>query len=258
MIWFTGPMQANATSDALPLTLERLSDRAVPGCDRLTIGEWRLRAGLGVTGRANSTWAPGAPAESVPETIDMMEEWYRSRGLTPRFQIFDHAEPELIAELERRSWPATVDSLVMVAPIPTVVDRTPLPTVDTRAIGTSTAPAALFVRLLGDRGRLTEVTATDLPQRFVTLSDEGELLGGGMVTVDGRWAAVGSMSTRPQFRRRGVASAVLVALAAVAADLGADTMWLQVQSDNVGAVALYRGLGFDAVHRYRYRTAPDR
>lgn len=202
MIWFTGPMQANATSDALPLTLERLSDRAVPGCDRLTIGEWRLRAGLGVTGRANSTWAPGAPAESVPETIDTMEEWYRSRGLTPRFQIFDHAEPELIAELERRSWPATVDSLVMAAPIPTVVDRRPLPTVDTRAIGTSTAPAALFVRLLGDRGRLTEVTAT--------------------------------------------------------ADLGADTMWLQVQSDNVGAVALYRGLGFDAVHRYRYRTAPDR
>lgn len=250
-------MGRDATSEDLQSTLEHLSDRAVPGCERLTIGTWRLRAGLGATGRANSTWAPGAPRESVAVTVDTMEEWYRDRGLTPRFQVFDHTEPDLVAELERRDWPSTVDSLVMVAPIPTVIDRAPVPAADGRTIGTSPEPKATFAGLVGDHRRLTEVTGSRLPQRFVTLSDGGEPLGGGMATVDGRWAAVGAMNTRPEARRRGVASAVLFALAAAAADLGADTMWLQVQSDNVGAVALYRGLGFDVVHRYRYRTAPD-
>ena len=123
-------MSTEATPSGLRSTLETLSDRAVPGTERLAIGSWWLRAGFGVTGRANSTWAPGPPSGSVPDAVDEVEAWYRSRGLTPRFQIFD--------------------------------------------------------------------------------------------------------------------------------GLAVDTMWLQVQSDNEGAVALYRSVGFDSVHRYRYTVAPDR
>ncbi|MDH4279074.1 MAG: hypothetical protein OEW83_13445 [Acidimicrobiia bacterium] len=44
----------------------------------------------------------------------------------------------------------------------------------------------------------------------------------------------------------------------MAPGLAVDTMWLQVRSDNEVAVALYRGVGFDSVHRYRYRMASDR
>lgn len=245
-------------SEGLPATLELLSDRAVPGAQRHGIGSWRLRAGLGATGRANSTWAPGPPNGSVSDAIDEVEAWYRSRGLNPRFQVYDDPVPELTAELDRREWPTTVDSLVMIAPIPTVVGRAPLSAASTRAVAVAAHPTPAFAGLFEDRRRLTEVTETELPQRIVTISDGDVTLGGGMGTIDGTWAAVGAMNTRLEVRRRGVASTVLAALATVAADLGADTVWLQVQSDNHGAVALYEGMGFETVHRYRYRYASGR
>lgn len=257
--WFTGPMSGDATWEDLPTTLERLSDRAVPGTERSDLGQWRLRAGLGVTGRANSAWTPGPPSESVPDAVDQVEAWYRARRLTPRFQIFDDAEPELVLELDRRGWRATVDTLVMIGDALIVGGgRTNPPTVPAARVETTTEPTTLFGRLIGDDRRLAELTATQLPQRIAALSDGDELLGGGMATIDGRWAAVGAMNTHPEARRKGVASAVLAALATTAAEVGVDTVWLQVQSDNAGAVALYRRSGFDAVHRYRYRIAPDR
>ncbi|KJS09416.1 MAG: GCN5 family acetyltransferase, partial [Hoeflea sp. BRH_c9] len=37
---------------------------------------------------------------------------------------------------------------------------------------------------------------------------------------------------------------------------GAETAWLQVESANTAAVALYKGLGFGEVYRYAYRQKP--
>jgi ribosomal protein S18 acetylase RimI-like enzyme len=37
---------------------------------------------------------------------------------------------------------------------------------------------------------------------------------------------------------------------------GAETAWLQVESANIAAVALYKGLGFAEVYRYAYRQKP--
>jgi ribosomal protein S18 acetylase RimI-like enzyme len=43
----------------------------------------------------------------------------------------------------------------------------------------------------------------------------------------------------------------------VAHDLGVKALMLQVLIDNLGAVALYEGLGFTTHHRYRYLAAPE-
>ena len=48
------------------------------------------------------------------------------------------------------------------------------------------------------------------------------------------------------------------ALAARGAASGAERVALQVFAHNAGAVALYRGMGFRAHHRYRYRYLPGR
>jgi GNAT superfamily N-acetyltransferase len=52
------------------------------------------------------------------------------------------------------------------------------------------------------------------------------------------------VSVRPEYRRRGIASALTVAAEREARDRGFDRLRLGVSADNEAAQALYRGLGF--------------
>jgi N-acetylglutamate synthase len=64
------------------------------------------------------------------------------------------------------------------------------------------------------------------------------------------------MATDPALRRRGVARAVLGALADWSRERGADRVYLQVERDNVPAQALYASMGFKRSHGYHFRSAP--
>lgn len=231
------------------------------------IGDWMLRADRGATGRANSLWPTGLPDGTVPEAVDRMEAWYRERGLPPRVMIYDHdgGSPldELSTELDVRGYRVGEGATIMVAPIDTLRTRHGGPLGgggDPRApspwqVEAGSEPTSSSVRLMADEERMAEVTATCLPQRFVAMSDEaGSLLGGGIVTVDGGWFGLFGMKTMPHALRRGVATAVVAALAAEAGQLGAERAWLQVMASNGGARRLYEGFGFIAVHGYHYRV----
>lgn len=64
------------------------------------------------------------------------------------------------------------------------------------------------------------------------------------------------MTVDPVQRRAGLATAVMAALAGRALEEGASAAWLQVETDNAGALALYDGLGFATHHTYHhYRAA---
>jgi ribosomal-protein-alanine N-acetyltransferase len=76
-------------------------------------------------------------------------------------------------------------------------------------------------------------------------ADEGEVL---------------TIATRPEFRRRGVAKALLGAAEAAALDAGACRLFLEVADANPGALALYDGRGFRPVgrrHGYYSRGAGE-
>jgi ribosomal protein S18 acetylase RimI-like enzyme len=67
---------------------------------------------------------------------------------------------------------------------------------------------------------------------------------------------VTALEVAPTHRRRGLAVAVMAALAAWAAEQSVRRMYLQVADANAAALGLYRRLGFGRHHRYRYRLAP--
>ncbi|WP_424184340.1 GNAT family N-acetyltransferase [Actinokineospora sp. G85] len=67
------------------------------------------------------------------------------------------------------------------------------------------------------------------------------------------WAGVFAMVTLPGFRGRGVARAVLGALAGWSAER-ADGMCLQVELGNAAAIGLYRAAGFAEAARFHYRS----
>jgi ribosomal protein S18 acetylase RimI-like enzyme len=63
-----------------------------------------------------------------------------------------------------------------------------------------------------------------------------------------------AMATRPDFRRRRLASRLLAAIQSWAASRVDHTLYLQVMTDNTPAQSLYARHGFTFSHPYHYRT----
>jgi ribosomal protein S18 acetylase RimI-like enzyme len=78
----------------------------------------------------------------------------------------------------------------------------------------------------------------------------------GRCVIDGRWAGFAAVEVAPDHRRRGLATAVMAALAGRALSEGASAAYLQVEPDNAAALAFYDGLGFSTHHAYHYRRQP--
>jgi GNAT superfamily N-acetyltransferase len=92
------------------------------------------------------------------------------------------------------------------------------------------------------------------PTAYAAALMGGEVVGIGRVVADTGWAGVFGMATVPRARGRGVARAVLAALAGWAARCGTERMYLQVERDNGTGLRLYGESGFRELSRYHYRS----
>jgi ribosomal protein S18 acetylase RimI-like enzyme len=66
------------------------------------------------------------------------------------------------------------------------------------------------------------------------------------------------MGTREEQKRQGKGRRLLAAALKWAKSRGADTAWLQVESDNEAATRMYESLGFEATYSYFYLVRPER
>ena len=83
---------------------------------------------------------------------------------------------------------------------------------------------------------------------------DGETVGVGFGVLDDGWIGIFGMGTATAHRRQGIATDVLLALLAVAGDRGVARSYLQVETDNAGALRLYEDNGFEISHGYHYRS----
>jgi ribosomal protein S18 acetylase RimI-like enzyme len=88
---------------------------------------------------------------------------------------------------------------------------------------------------------------------YALLRIEGQPAGMGLAVMERGWVGIFSMATEPEFRRRGIATAVLRTLADWGAANGAQRLYLQVMENNDPAQALYGKLGFETLYHYHYR-----
>ena len=105
-----------------------------------------------------------------------------------------------------------------------------------------------------DVARARALLLCALGQVFATVSQGGEVVGvarlamtgvNDVAVLDGVWVA-------PHSRRRGTASHMIRHLAHQARRLGARHLALEVEADNLGAVACYERLGMGLHHAHRY------
>jgi ribosomal protein S18 acetylase RimI-like enzyme len=93
-------------------------------------------------------------------------------------------------------------------------------------------------------------------QSFVSIRDGGEVLAIARLSVAGGWGGLTAVEVHPDHRRQGLGAAITAAACQEAARRGASRVFLQVETDNDPAQALYKRFGFRYSHRYHYRVAP--
>jgi N-acetylglutamate synthase len=234
--------------------LDSLCARSWPAAEHEEADGWILRATAGISLRANSVWPKrAAGGAALGGRIARAEAFYAARGLTPHFQISPASEPaDLAGELERRGYGAHTTTDVMTA---AVAGGTPGARVELlTAIDDDWQ--AVMIESAADpadaRGRLAIADSIALPRRHALARVEGEAAAIGLGVLDQGWLGLFAMRTHPRFRRRGLASSIVGALLQWAAAEGARHAYLQVETDNPPAIALYSGLGFTRRYGYRY------
>ncbi|MGW0333813.1 GNAT family N-acetyltransferase [Streptomyces sp. NPDC003011] len=240
--------------------LARVAARAWRPVESERLGGWELRAAGGFTRRANSVLPLGDPGRPLDEALSAVRQWYGDRGLPAYVQTATGAEgtqEALCAELERRGWTREVSAELWIGALAPLADRgEPAGVTLSR-----TADEAWLARY--QRKGVSEVALKVLGSGpsvwFATVPGPAEGAAPaaiGRCVVDGRWASFAAVEVDPRQRRRGLATAVLAALARRALDEGASAAWLQVETDNAGARALYAGTGFSAHHAYHHYREP--
>ena len=250
--------------------LEEVAALGWQGLETERLGGWLLRASAGWTGRANSALPLGSPGLDPDAAIETVTAWYRARGLRPMFQVPVPVAAALDARLDARGW----DYLygrggihVMSGDIGTLLDaahldatqpeRTHLPPVTLRP-----EPSAEWLSVYRYRGGDLPPVAVEVLRKaaapvFAGVVEDGATVATGRGAVDAGWLGISAMETAVPARRRGLARHVMLALIRHAAGAGARHVYLQVSVDNVGAVALYSGLGLTVHHSYHYRALPS-
>lgn len=85
---------------------------------------------------------------------------------------------------------------------------------------------------------------------------QGVAVSAGAAAFSHGWACVHGLNTLAAYRRRGMGTSVLAALARVALVRDVQRIMLQVEEDNTSAQALYRRLGFTNAWKYVYWQLP--
>jgi N-acetylglutamate synthase len=254
--------------------LEHLCADAWPSRVDHRLGEWRLRAAGGFTGRANAALALGDPGLPVPAALEAVRVFAAEHGVPPRVHVpvgsrWDRAVAEAGWVLDA-GHEAGAEVAVLVA------DVDALAAAHDRRSGDGTGHGSRGRRPFGDLAVELADRATaawwDLSLGRKPSPDERGVLDPGppLPTAFGLVAGAGvvraavvddhvhlsRLAVTPAARRRGVATVLTAAAAGWGRAHGARWAVLQVALHNVAAREFYDGLGATEHHRYRYLVPP--
>ncbi|MFJ6212825.1 GNAT family N-acetyltransferase [Streptomyces sp. NPDC092296] len=247
-----------------PVELQRVAARGWPAPESAALGDWTLRAADGFTRRANSAQALGDPGVPLPAALAAVRDWYAARGLPGYLEVSEPGSPAGLREEPARLGAVEAPTLVRTAPL-APLGRLAADADAARVRLARTADAgwlSRYRRVGGDpvRERAALTVIHGGPSVWFATLEAADGSGPdaiGRCVVDGRWAGFSAVEVVPERRRSGLASLVMAALAARAAEEGATTAYLQVECENGGAIALYDRLGFTTSHTYHYCRLPE-
>ena len=223
---------------------------------------WLLRLSPGKARRARSVNSHFGSTLPLPEKIAYCERLYREHHLPVLFRMTPFAQPSGLGDaLAQRGYVAFDPTLVQVVAIERPPDA-PQPR-ETTIVAAAPAAFADAVALLQDAtpaqrdAYLERMVATPQVTRGLVAHRDGRAVGVGTAMLEDGMAGIFSMATAPDARRSGIASALVARLLAWAWERGARLAYLQVDAQNLPALAVYRRFGFATAYSYHYCAPPD-
>ena len=227
-------------------------------------GSWLLRHTPAMSRlRSSNAALPRSPQHHPERQLTQVEAFYAERGLPAAVQVSPAARHhELDEVLDRHGYRRDVPIEVLTADTADVaaIDR-PSPAGRVELADEPTAAwRAAFTALDGhpDSAAVADriISETGLPAAYVSLTLDHRPAGVGLI-VGGpaSWGGVYCMVTHPDFRQRGIGSAILVSGAGWALQHRISRLYLQVEQANQPARHLYGALGFGHAYSYHYRLA---
>ena len=241
--------------------LERVMTSGWRGLRTRILGEWVLRAGAGLTRRANSALPLGDPGLPPREAVAALRGWYDEHRLTPRVQVpVGAVDPEILLALAADGWvdEPQAHTHVLTAELGPVL-RGSSDAGDVR-VDEQLDDAWLAAWRAGDdldREVARQLLTNHDTVGFASIREGGQCVAIARAAVDGRWAGLFGVEVRPTQRRLGLGRAVSLAALRWAVPHGARRAYLQVEESNSSALALYESMGFTHHHDYGYLVARD-
>ena len=225
-----------------------------PAVETSYVGHWLLRASSGWTGRGNSLLPAGSPGMPVTEALKHAEAFYDERGLPPQ-ALVRLGSPEA-EELRACGWidarPGQSDVLVM----HTTLDHVnAAPSYDV-LVAEHPGHAWYAAAFDGPVPESAPAVFEGAPKAvFASITLDGATVAVGRGSMTGHWLGADAIRVGAAYRRRGLGTAILQALARWSGPLGGRRTYLEVLEENAPALAAYTRLGYREAYRYRYLTS---
>jgi ribosomal protein S18 acetylase RimI-like enzyme len=252
---------------SLPITLlSRIEDAGInasaPPQQRWVDG-WLLRYSAGKAKRARCVQAVAEGRLPLDQRLDLCTAVLRDAGLPMVVRITPFSLPQALDEaLAQRGYGRFDETRVMVAPrLPAHAELLPPGLQLQRLSPVDFAEAVGLMRGSPPVQRAAQaerLTLSPVPYQAWVLRriDGGAVLACGQMATEAELVGLYDVFTAPEVRGQGLARRLCCTLLAQAGAAGAKIAYLQVETDNAPARAIYHRLGFDDAYSYHYR-APD-
>jgi GNAT superfamily N-acetyltransferase len=222
---------------------------------------WLLRISPGKARRARSVNAHFGSTLPIADKIRYCERVYTERDLPVLFRITPFVHPQALpTALAERGYEAFDTTLVQVTPLVRPPDAHDADGVDVVVPPTdifADAVALLQGATPSQRDAYYErMVNTPQATRALLATIDGKAVAVGTAMLEDRLAGIFSMATAPEAQGRGIAGALLSRLLIWAWEHGATHAYLQVDSNNRPALAVYRKFDFATAYTYHYCGRP--
>lgn len=245
------------------IQLQEIANNAWPAKNYLFLNGWILRFTDGATSRANSVLLLYYYGNNLKGDISFVEKAYRKYDLPVKFMLHDYYEPsELYSRLVELDYQADPIVDIMGTNLESlkkevIINHYQYVSSSKRTKAWSEALAKLATNrskedLIGIIGIIDRI---NIPlKRYFAAVTEDHVIGIVLGILHNSYLGIMDLIVDPEYRRQGVATALLCQSVEWTTTLGGTHIYLQVEKENHEAIALYNKLQFENWYSYFYMT----